>query len=164
MSVVFDIPEKFIPMVRNALTAAAAIGPAGLFGGIDTVAVGAVWTTLFIAIKGKSDYKLGTNPKRICAGVAAGVASYYIGCKIASWLCFIIPGVGPVIGVGVSSIVNVYFTYRFAKLLIELMNDRSAFTSSDDKIIERLTSMIARFPSTNEVKQIWNIYRTWVKK
>lgn len=160
----FGIPDRFVEPVRNALTAAAAIGPAGLFGGLDAVAVGAVWTTLFIAIKDKSNSTLGSDPKRICGGIAAGVAQYYIGCKIASWLCFLIPGVGPVIGVGVSSIVNVYFTYRFACAMIDLMNNSTSFSKDDKYIIERITQMIAKFTSTDEVKKIWNIYRTWVKK
>ncbi len=163
MTNTFNIPEKFVPATRNALTAAAAIGPAGLFGGIDAVAVGAVWTTLFLSIRSKSNYSLGADPKRICTGVASGIASYYIGCKIASWLCFLIPAVGPVIGVGVSSIVNVYFTYRFAITSIELMNNSTAFSKDDDKIVERITRMLAKFPSTSEIKEIWDIYRTWVK-
>ena len=145
----YGIPPRFVESVRNALTAAAAIGPAGLFGGLDAVAVGAVWTTLFISIKDKSNSKLGSDPKRICGGIAAGVAQYYVGCKIASWLCFLIPGVGPVIGVGVSSIVNVYFTYRFATVMIDLMNNATSFSKDDDKIIERVTKMIAKFPSTD---------------
>ena len=81
-----QIPYSYKSIVKNALIAAAAVGPLGIFGALDTVGVGAVWTTMFLAIRDKSNTKLGVNPKRICAGVASGIAGYYIGCKAATWL------------------------------------------------------------------------------
>jgi hypothetical protein len=49
----------------------------GLFGGIDAVGVGAVWATMFLAIRNRAGSDLGTDPKRICVGAASGIARYY---------------------------------------------------------------------------------------
>lgn len=75
------IPTQYIPTVKKALIAGAAVAPAGLFGGLDTVGVGATWATMFYAIRSKAGSTLGADPKRICVGVASGIARYYIGFK-----------------------------------------------------------------------------------
>ena len=89
------IPSKYIPIVKNSLIAAAAVAPAGIFGGLDTVGVGATWAAMFIAIRNRAGSTLGADPKRICIGVASGIARYYIGCKAATFAFFLVPGVGP---------------------------------------------------------------------
>lgn len=159
----FGIPAKFVKPVRTALTAAAAAGPVGLLGAWDTVAVGAVWTNLFFDLQELSDKKLSSDPKRVITGVASGVVQYIVGCKIASWACFLIPGAGAVAGVAMSTIVNVYFTFRLAKILIDLMNNDGSIFSDDNDIINKILNSLRKMPSMREVREIWSIYKTWVR-
>lgn len=59
------IPQSYVSIVKTALVASAGISPLGLFGALDTVGVGAVWTTMFVAIRNKSNstlrYSLSIN-------------------------------------------------------------------------------------------------------
>lgn len=82
------IPYKYRDIVRKELIAAAGVSPLGLFGNIDAVGVGAVWTTMFIALREKSNSTVGGDPKRICVGVASGIARYYLACKAATYAFF----------------------------------------------------------------------------
>lgn len=151
-----NIPQKYRSIVKTALIAAAAIGPVGLFGGIDAVAVGGVWATMFYAIRQKASSSFGSDPGRIAGAVALGIVKYYLGCKMASYACFLIPGVGIFAAMGVSSVCNIYFTYSFASILIDLMDRRSYY--SDDDIIQEIINLIKKLPSVDEVKEIYDIY------
>lgn len=155
------IPSSYVPIVKKALIASAAISPLGLLGNIDAVGVGAVWTTMFIAIREKANSTLGGDPKRIAVAVATGIARYYLGCKAATFACFCIPGVGPIIAaiaaMGVSAVCNIYFTYSFAATSIELMN-KSHY--SDDDMIGMFIEQLKRLPSKDEVKEIAAIYNS----
>ena len=156
-----QIPYSYESIVKNALLAAAAVSPLGLLGGIDAVGVGAVWTTMFLAIRNKSNSTLGVDPKRICVGVASGIASYYIGCKAATFACFLIPGLGPVVAIvaalGISAVCNIYFTYKFAVTAIELFEKKNY---SDDDVIAFFINHLKRLPNVDEVKEIAEIYQS----
>ena len=155
------IPSQYIPIVKKSLIAAAAVAPAGLFGGLDTVGVGATWATMIFAIRNKAGSTLGSDPKRICVGVASGIARYYIGCKAATFAFFLVPGVGPFAAVaaaiGISGICNIYFTYSFAATLIELFEKR---VYNDDEIIDFFINHLKKLPNATEVKEIVNIYQS----
>lgn len=154
------IPYKYRQIVRNSLIAAAGISPLGLFGTLDTVAVGACWTTLFLAIRDESGSSFGNDPKRIGLAAATGIASYYIGCKAATFAMFCIPGLGPFVAIiaalGVSACCNIYFTYKFAVAAIDLMN-KSHY--SDDSIIEAFIHVLKKLPNKDEVKEIAELYK-----
>lgn len=149
------IPERYREIVFNSMTASAAVGPAGLLGALDTVAVGGIWSTMFYAIRKKANSNFGADPKRIASAVAIGIAKYYIGCKLASYACFLIPGVGLFAAMGVSSVCNVYFTYNFAAILIQLFDTKKRY--SDDDIIEEIVGLMKKLPSPSEVKEIYDI-------
>ena len=82
------ISYKYKSIVKKELIAAAGVAPLGLLGNIDAVGVGAIWTTMFIALRKKSGTTIGNDPKRICVGVASGIARYYLGCKAATYAFF----------------------------------------------------------------------------
>lgn len=155
------IPTQYIPTVKKALIAGAAVAPAGLFGGLDTVGVGATWATMFYAIRSKAGSTLGADPKRICVGVASGIARYYIGCKAATFAFFLVPGVGPfaaiAAAIGISGICNIYFTYSFAATLIELFEKRNY---NDNEIIDFFINHLKKLPNAAEVKEIIKIYQS----
>lgn len=123
------IPYKYWNIVKKELIAAAGVSPLGIFGNIDAVGVGAVWTTMFIALREKAGTSIGGDPKRICVGVASGIARYYLGCKAATYAFFLVPGIVPIVAIfaaiGISAVCNIYFTYSFAATLIELFEKPS---------------------------------------
>lgn len=155
------ISYSYRSIVKAALIGAAAVSPLGLLGGIDAVGVGAVWTTMFLAIRKKTGSTLGADPKRICVGVASGIARYYIACKAATFAFFLVPGVGPFVAIasalGISAICNIYFTYSFAVTLIELFEKHNY---SDDDIIKFFVNHLKRLPDSDEVKEIIEIYQS----
>lgn len=155
------IPSQYVSIVKKALIAAAGVAPLGLLGGIDAVGVGAVWATMFIAIRNKAGSSLGADPKRICVGAASGIARYYIGCKAATFAFFLVPGVGPfaaiAAAIGISGICNIYFTYSFAATLVELFEKR---IYKDDDIIEFFIGHLKKLPNAGEVKEIIKIYQS----
>lgn len=155
------IPFQYIKIVKNSLVAAAGVAPLGMFGALDTVGVGATWATMFLAIRNKAGSSLGGDPKRICAGVASGIARYYIGCKAATFAFFLVPGVGPFVAVaaaiGISGICNIYFTYSFAATLIELFEKPKY---NDDEIITFFINHLKKLPNSSEVKEIIKIYQS----
>lgn len=155
------IPYSYTTIVKNALVAAASVSPLGLLGSLDTVGVGAVWTTMFIAIRNKAGSTLGADPKRICVGVASGIARYYLGCKAATYAFFLVPGVGPFVAVaaaiGISAICNIYFTYSFAATLIELFGKSNY---NDDDVITFFINHLKKLPNAEEVKEIAEIYQS----
>lgn len=155
------IPSQYVPIVKKALIAAAGVSPLGLFGNIDAVGVGAVWATMFLAIRKKAGSSLGADPKRICVGAASGIARYYIGCKAATFAFFLIPGVGPfaaiAAGIGISGVCNIYFTYSFAGTLIELFEKQ---IYKDDEIIQFFIDHLKKLPNAQEVMEISRIYRS----
>lgn len=155
------IPSQYVNIVRNSLVAAAGVAPLGVLGSLDTVGVGATWAAMFIAIRNKAGSTLGADPKRICVGVASGIARYYIGCKAATFAFFLVPGVGPFVAVaaaiGISGICNIYFTYSFAATLIELFQKQ---VYNDDEIITFFVNHLKKLPNAEEVKEIAKIYRS----
>lgn len=149
------IPSKYVPIVKKALIASASVDPLGWLGGWDAAAIATIWTTMFIAIREKSNSSLGKDPKRIALAVATGLIKYYIGCKAATFACFCIP-VTIVATIGISEVCNIYFTYSFAAALIDLMSKNNY---SDDDTIDTLIKLLKKLPNVDEVKEIAKIYK-----
>ena len=155
------IPYKYRTIVKNELIAAAGVSPLGLLGNIDAVGVGAVWATMFVSLRNQSGSSIGADPKRICVGVASGIARYYIGCKAATFAFFLVPGVGPfaavAAGLGISAVCNIYFTYSFAATLIELFEKPKY---NDEEIIGFFIDHLKKLPNATEVEEIIEIYQS----
>lgn len=152
-----NIPTKYQVIVKSSLVAAAGIGPLGVMGvAADALAIATVWTSMFVAIRNNSNSSFGNDPSRIAKGVATGIVKYYIACKLATYTCFLIPGAGIFAGMSVSSICNIYFTYNFASIIIELMDTKPLY--SDDDIIDEIISLLKKTPTSAEIKEIVYIY------
>lgn len=155
------IADKYRNIVKKELIAAAGVSPLGLLGGIDAVGVGTVWATMFIALRNKAGSSIGADPRRICVGVASGIARYYIACKAATFAFFLVPGVGPfaavAAGLGISAVCNIYFTYSFAATLIELFEKPKY---NDEDVISFFIDHLKKLPNAKEVKEIIEIYQS----
>ncbi len=157
------IPEHIRPfesILRASLSGAAAVGPLGAFGPWDTAAVGAIWLSTYFAIQEKSKYKLA-NGRQFVSSIVVGAAQYIVGCKVATMLFNLIPFAGIGMAMGISAITNVYFTYRFAEVVIRLLNEDNSYTLSDKQLAERALKLLCKWPSLKEVRTIFKIYKNW---
>lgn len=155
--------RPFEPILRTALSGAAAVGPLGAFGPWDTAAVGAIWLSTYFAIQEKSKYKVA-NGRQFVSSIVVGAAQYIVGCKVANMLFNLIPFAGLGIAMGISAVTNVYFTYRFAEVVILLLNEDNSYTLSDAQLAERALKLLCKWPSLNEVYTIFKIYKNWFSK
>lgn len=118
------IPEKYRSDVHKALIAVAAIGPIGLLGDLDAVAVTAAWSGLLTAMFMDANAHLDKETaKKLTLAVLAAAGGYYAGCKLATKLFLLVPGAGLIIGAGASAIANVVFTYRFAWVIAKMLEE-----------------------------------------
>ena len=64
--------------------------------------------------------KVKRNAKIAELTALLGLGGYYAGCKMATKLFHLIPGAGTLLAMGISSLANVIFTYRFALALTRI--------------------------------------------
>lgn len=68
------------------------------------------------------------------------MGGYYLGCKTATKLFLLIPGAGTLTAMGLSSLQNAIFTYRFAVVLTQIF-EAGRFDSST--LVESIKCMFA---------------------
>ena len=117
-----EIPKKMREDVKFAILEAGAFGPIGAFSTVaDVGAIATVWGYLLFKYTKQYGYKLEKDDAvKICTTALLGLGGYYAGCKMATKLFHIIPGAGTLLAMGISSLANVIFTYRFALALTRI--------------------------------------------
>ena len=117
-----EIPENMREDVKFAILEAGAFGPIGAFStAADVGAIATVWGYLLFKYTKQYGYKLEKDDAvKICTTALLGLGGYYAGCKMATKLFHIIPGAGTLLAMGISSLANVIFTYRFALALTRI--------------------------------------------
>lgn len=153
------LSPPFDIIVRNGITAAAAAGPLGLFGTVDTAAVAGIWTTMIIAINEKSTRKID-NVTDFVKSVAAGFCSYYIGCKAANMIVSLFPG-GIILGVATSTATNIYFTYRMAEIVVEMLNSPRYEQEKPEHYVSFALKLLKKLPSAKEITAVVLLYKKW---
>lgn len=117
-----EIPKKMRDDVKFAIVEAGAFGPIGAFStAADVAAIAGVWGYLLFKYTKQYGYKLEKEDAvKICTTALLGMGGYYAGCKLATKLFHLIPGAGTLLAMGISSLANVIFTYRFALALTRI--------------------------------------------
>ena len=117
-----EIPKEMREDVKFAILEAGAFGPIGAFSTVaDVGAIATVWGYLLFKYTKQYGYKLEKDDAvKICTTALLGLGGYYAGCKMATKLFHIIPGAGTLLAMGISSLANVIFTYRFALALTRI--------------------------------------------
>ena len=117
-----EIPKNMREDVKFAILEAGAFGPIGAFSTVaDVGAIATVWGYLLFKYTKQYGYKLENDDAvKICTTALLGLGGYYAGCKMATKLFHIIPGAGTLLAMGISSLANVIFTYRFALALTRI--------------------------------------------
>lgn len=115
------IPARYEKLVAAAVAASAAAGVPGAFSfGADIAGLATIWGGLMVAVANRSGHELDKPyAVKIAGSVLASVAGYMAGIKMATGLFHLIPGAGTLTAVGISTSLNMLFTYRFGKLLVE---------------------------------------------
>lgn len=153
------LSPPFDIIVRNGVTAAAVAGPLGLLGSVDTAAVAGIWTTMIVAINEKSARKID-NVTDFVKSVAAGFCSYYIGCKAANIIVSLFPG-GIILGVAASTATNIYFTYRMAEIVVEMLNNPRYEQQKPEHYVIFALKLLKKMPSTKELVAVVLLYKKW---
>ena len=155
------IPQKYRHDVHVALIAVAAVGPAGVFGDIDAIAVAGVWSGLVTAMLIDSGISLDKGAaKKLALAVITGAGGYYAGCKLATKLFWLIPG-GIFVGMGVSALANIMITYRFAWVLALMLEEDRISQSNVLNIAGEIAKIMTTGGGLNldGVKDIYALYR-----
>jgi uncharacterized protein (DUF697 family) len=126
------IPEKLRKRVRDTMLAAGALGPLGAFStAADVATIAGCWGTLLLAYCDHYDVRMDKDTAvKTCSSILLGLGSYYAGCKLATKLFHLIPFAGTLMGMGISSVANILFTYRFALTLTRCFDENYSSTSS----------------------------------
>lgn len=122
-----EIPLQLRWDVKFAIAEAAALGPIGAFSSVaDVASIAGFWGYLLVQY---ARYYGATLDKvlaeRICSTALLGMGGYYLGCKTATKLFHLIPGAGSIMAMGISSMTNIIFTYRFAITLTRIFSKGS---------------------------------------
>ena len=150
-----NLPSKYSGITKKALIAAAGCGPLGVFSGAaDMAAIAGIWGTyLYSAARMEQVEMSKETAVEICKTVLLGAAGYYAGCAMANRVMIFIPGAGILMGMGVSSLANVLFTYRFA-LTVTLILSRHGASLKGMDLAGEIKSMFRGNGMVSDVKEI----------
>ena len=153
------IPEKHRHKARNALLAAACCGPLGpVTAAGDVAAIAGVWGKCLYNVAKDEGRKMDANTAiGICKSVLLGAAGYYVGCKTATKFFLMIPGAGLFAAMGVSSLTNVIFTYRFILALCSVFAERGKNGLEYETLVHNVISLFKGNGIINDGKDIISI-------
>ena len=156
-----QLPEKYHAITKKALIAAAGCGPLGVFSSAaDVASIAGVWGTyLYSAARLERVEMTKESAVQICKTVLLGAAGYYAGCKMATRLFMFIPFAGPFMGMGISSLTNVLFTYRFALTVSAVFSQNGGQTAAR-RLAEQILAMLRGNGTIQDVKEIAHL---WMK-
>lgn len=119
-----EIPYELRFDVKLAIFETGALGPIGAFSSaVDIASIAGWWGYLLTCYTKHYGYAMDKElAKKICSTALLGMGGYYLGCKTATKLFHLIPGAGTIAAMGISSLQNMIFTYRFAITLTRIFN------------------------------------------
>ena len=153
------IPEKYTAATKKALIAAAGCGPLSAFSSAaDVAAITGIWGTyLYTVARGEHIEMKKETATQICKSVLLGAAGYYAGCKMATRLFNLIPGAGTLLGMGISALTNILFTYRFALTICTVFSGNSAAAKTGQWAVE----IVSAFRGNGTLRDVKEIAVLW---
>lgn len=153
------ISYKFRENAQIALIAAAGVGPLGSLSSVaDIASIAGIWGTYLYSVASSEGYHMDSDSAvNICKAALLGMGGYYVGCKTATRMFWLIPGAGWLAAMGVSSIANILFTYRFA-LTVCTMFETKGKGLAVEELAENIKSMFGGNGILDDVKEIVDIY------
>lgn len=156
------IQLKYRGIIQKGIATAAIAGPLGAVPGAwDAGAITAIWSTMFIAISKKSGHDLNNKfVAKFISTVGGGFCAYYAGCKIATWMFHLIPGAGTLLACGVSSLMNIVYTYKFGSICANLLDKKEFDIADATQAATCVLSLLCTLPLPNEIKDIIDIKKS----
>ncbi len=156
-----EIPETLRGSVKLAIVQTGLLGTIGAFSTTADVASIAGWWG-FLLVKYAKHYGVEMDreaAKKICSTALLGMGGYYLGCKTATRLFHLIPGAGTIAAMGLSSLQNIIFTYRFAITLTRIFKGGSVnFDTLSDSIKYMFGSTVMGFLSVKDIVALYMNY------
>lgn len=121
-----EIPYELRGDVKFAIAETGLLGPIGAFSTVaDVASIAGFWGYLLVKFSNHYGFTMDKEAaKKICSTALLGMGGYYAGCKTATKLFHLIPGAGTLVAMGISSLQNMIFTYRFAIVLTRIFKNR----------------------------------------
>ena len=156
------IPAKYTAATKKALIAAAGCGPLITFSSVaDVASITGIWGTyLYTVARGERVEMNKETAVQICKSVLLGAAGYYAGCKMATRLFNLVPGAGTLLGMGISALANVLFTYRFALTVCTVFSANKEKTKATQLAME----IISAFRGNGTIHDVKEIVMLWTNK
>ena len=121
-----EIPKELRPITKKILTAVGMAGTIGAFStAADVATIAGSWGTLMVTYAKYYGLSLDEeSATKLATTTILGLRGYYAGCKLAAKMFHLIPGLGTIAAMGISSFQNMVFTYRFATILVRLFSKK----------------------------------------
>jgi hypothetical protein len=159
------IHQKYRAITKNAVRAAMVEGPLPLLlppgadQTFDFVAIGAIWTTMFIAMANKSGRDFDSEfVKQFVSALVVGVVAYFAACKGAGWICSLASG-GLLIPVamGASTLMGVVFTYKVAAAISDQLESGDFGAHGPEVAAATIISLVCSLPKVSEIKDMFQL-------
>ncbi|HYK05462.1 MAG TPA: hypothetical protein VE974_27165 [Thermoanaerobaculia bacterium] len=133
--------------------------PGAFSGGLDTIAVTAIWGAMLLAVAEKSGHRQDRAfAMKLATGVAAGVAAYVGGSKIFTWaLTIAFPGAGALAAMGFNGILNYLFTYRFGHAITAFFEHGDYDVSDAVTAAAAILPLLTHIPTASEATDVFAI-------
>ena len=102
----------------------------------------------------------GDAVKSFVTASIAGAGAYYIGCKVAAWIFFLVPFLGQLGAAGISSAANALFTYRFGYAMLTLIEKNAVDSGNIGEMTRLAATFMCKFPAYEEVTEIIKITKS----
>ena len=153
------IPSKYRGGAQIALIAAASVGPLGSLSSVaDIASIAGIWGTYLYGVGLGEGYSLDKDGAvKICKAALLCMGGYYVGCKTATKIFWLIPGAGWLAAMGVSALANILFTYRFALTVCTVFDNRNVNLDAGE-LAENIKNMFTGNGIADDVREIIDIY------
>ncbi len=153
------IPYRHREATRIALIAAAGAGPVGaFFTAADVASIAGIWGACLYSVAENEGCSLDKDTAiGICKSALLGMSAYYVGCKTATKFFLLIPGAGIIAAMGVSSMTNIIFTYRFVLTLCTIFSENKNHLNLEN-LEDNIKSMFKGNGALKDIKDIIDIY------
>lgn len=154
------IPGRHRGSAQIALIASAGVGPLGSLSSVaDVAAIAGIWGTYLYSVSAKEGLCLDRDSAvKICKSALLGMGGYYVGCKTATKIFWAIPLAGWLAAMGVSTVTNILFTYRFALTVCTMFSSNCAALEIGE-MADNIKNMFAGNGIADDVRQIVDIYK-----
>ena len=128
------------------------------FTAADVGGLATTWGTCFYALATNRGLDIDKEVAiEIAKSTILGAGAYYVGCKTATKFFNLIPGAGTLVAMGVSSLTNIVFTYRFALSLSEALDLEKSQRKKWENISNRILSTFVGNGAKKDVVDICDI-------